>query len=194
MFRRPTSKAPDRGGLVSLGGADRFRLRLRDAPAHPVDRFVHALMLSEAMRHDFDFDLDIFKTCMRFVKIGVVLHVGIDGFRARFDIARRAFKSVIEAEAGERLLHTDCLASHVPNAKDFRAVGEKIAVLGLGQPPLRRVEGGGIKPRIVRAHRFDVVPPDCVTDAGAGFIERADAERGAVDAFEVLRDLRGVVR
>ena len=150
-------------------------------------------VLTEAVRHNLDFDEDILESSVTFVKVGILGHIGIDRFGARLDVARSADESVVEAELDVSLLRADDLTSHVPDAEDFRAVGEEEAVLGLGQPPLGGVECGVVKVGVVRADCFDVVALNCGCQDFADLVEGADFEGAGLDAFEVLRDFIVVV-
>ena len=164
-----------------------------NSPTRLVYALVHFFVLAQTVGENLRFNQHIFKSGVALFVFFVLCHIGVDYFGARLYVARWRDKTVFKAEPHIILLSADYLTSHMPDAVDFRAVGEEVAVPRFREPPLSGVEGARIKARIVGADRFDVPLFERLKENFARLGESLDNEQPVVDALDVLRDFFSVV-
>lgn len=104
-------------------------LRLRYSPTVPIDFFLKFLMLCIALGENLSFNQHILKSGVALIEVAIFCHISVDDLRACLNVATLGEVAVLEAEPHIIPLGANQLASHMPNAPDFCAVGQEVAVL-----------------------------------------------------------------
>lgn len=114
-------------------------LTLGNSPTSPVDVAVHCLFLCDTLGKDFGFNQHIIKPFVFLGEVGVVGEEAIHHLGRGLYVACLTHIAILHTKIVVPLLGADYLASHMPNAVDGDAVGEKPSVLGFGHIALGAV-------------------------------------------------------